>query len=252
MSLVGYTNAGKSTLFNTLTQAGTYAADQLFATLDSTLRRIDLPNFGNAIVADTVGFISHLPHQLVEAFRATLEETAEANLLLHVVDAANEDHQHLMDEVNSVLLEINADSVPQLQVFNKIDLLHGIEPRVDRDKNGKPKRVWMSAKTGAGIELLVSAISELLAGSQVCETVRLEPHQARLRSKLYEKDFVEQEAVDEQGAYILTLRLPKSEFLRLQEQGLIAHSKANPGPEVQSDWRESQSEPAPVTAGSAG
>ena len=252
VSLVGYTNAGKSTLFNTLTQAGTYAADQLFATLDSTLRRIDLPNFGNAIVADTVGFISHLPHQLVEAFRATLEETAEANLLLHVVDAANEDHQHLMDEVNSVLLEINADSVPQLQVFNKIDLLHGIEPRVDRDKNGKPKRVWMSAKTGAGIELLVSAISELLAGSQVCETVRLEPHQARLRSKLYEKDFVEQEAVDEQGAYILTLRLPKSEFLRLQEQGLIAHSKANPGPEVQSDWRESQSEPAPVTAGSAG
>ncbi len=252
VSLVGYTNAGKSTLFNTLTQAGTYAADQLFATLDSTLRRIDLPNFGNAIVADTVGFISHLPHQLVEAFRATLEETAEANLLLHVVDAANEDHQHLMDEVNSVLLEINADSVPQLQVFNKIDLLHGIEPRVDRDKNGKPKRVWMSAKTGVGIELLVSAISELLAGSQVCETVRLEPHQARLRSKLYEKDFVEQEAVDEQGAYILTLRLPKSEFLRLQEQGLIAHSKANPGPEAQSDWRESQSEPAPVTAGSAG
>ena len=252
VSLVGYTNAGKSTLFNTLTQAGTYAADQLFATLDSTLRRIDLPNFGNAIVADTVGFISHLPHQLVEAFRATLEETAEANLLLHVVDAANEDHQHLMDEVNSVLLEIAADTVPQLQVFNKIDLIKGFEPRLDRDGEGRPKRVWLSARTGAGIELLVAAISELLAGSLVCETVRLEPHQARLRSQLYEKDFIEQEWVDENGAYVLSLRLPESEFSRLREQGVMVLPKSESTAQAQSEWPESRAETKPTVAGSVG
>ncbi len=215
VSLVGYTNAGKSTLFNALTQAQTYAADQLFATLDSTLRRVSLPNFGAAIFADTVGFISHLPHQLVEAFRATLEETASASLLLHVVDAANEEHTHLMDEVQDVLGEIGAQGVPQLQVFNKIDLLPGEEPRVQRDAQGQPMRVWVSASTGAGLDLLQAAIAEFLAGSQVLKTVVLEPKQARLRSQLYEKEFVESESVDEAGSYCLTLRLPRSEFERL-------------------------------------
>ena len=215
VSLVGYTNAGKSTLFNALTQAQTYAADQLFATLDSTLRRVSLPNFGAAIFADTVGFISHLPHQLVEAFRATLEETASASLLLHVVDAANEEHTHLMDEVQDVLGEIGAQGVPQLQVFNKIDLLPGEEPRVQRDAQGQPMRVWVSASTGAGLDLLQAAIAEFLAGSQVHKTVVLEPKQARLRSQLYEKEFVESESVDEAGSYCLTLRLPRSEFERL-------------------------------------
>ena len=215
VSLVGYTNAGKSTLFNALTQAQTYAADQLFATLDSTLRRVSLPNFGAAIFADTVGFISHLPHQLVEAFRATLEETASASLLLHVVDAANEEHTHLMDEVQDVLGEIGAQGVPQLQVFNKIDLLPGEEPRVQRDAQGQPMRVWVSASTGAGLDLLQAAIAEVLAGSQVHKTVVLEPKQARLRSQLYEKEFVESESVDEAGSYCLTLRLPRSEFERL-------------------------------------
>ena len=122
VSLVGYTNAGKSTLFNALTNAEVYAADQLFATLDSTLRRVELPNFGGAILADTVGFISHLPHQLVEAFRATLEETASADLLLHIIDCAHESHIDYIDEVNNVLKEIGAESVPQLQILNKIDL----------------------------------------------------------------------------------------------------------------------------------
>ncbi|MBT5907538.1 MAG: GTPase HflX, partial [Gammaproteobacteria bacterium] len=133
VSLVGYTNAGKSSLFNRLTQAETYAADQLFATLDSTLRKVELPNFGQAIMADTVGFISHLPHQLVEAFRATLEETVQADLLLHVIDAAHDYHPEFIREVESVLSEIGAQEVPQLQVFNKIDLLPGREPELQRN-----------------------------------------------------------------------------------------------------------------------
>lgn len=215
VSLVGYTNAGKSTLFNTLTQSRTYAADQLFATLDSTLRRLSLPGFGAAIFADTVGFISHLPHQLVEAFRATLEETASANLLLHVVDAANEEHNHLMGEVQQVLTEIGADSVPQLQVFNKIDLLSDEEPRIQRDEDGMPMRVWLSAKTGDGLDLLQTAIAEILAGTQITRTLKLNPEQARLRSQLYEKDFVESERVDEAGHYLLQLRLPHAELDRL-------------------------------------
>ncbi len=252
VSLVGYTNAGKSTLFNTLTQAGAYAADQLFATLDSTLRRIDLPNFGGAIIADTVGFISHLPHQLVEAFRATLEETAEANLLLHVVDAANEEHLHLMDEVNSVLKEIDAESVPQLQVFNKVDLLENFEPRLDRNDKGQPKRVWVSAKTGAGMDLLVSAISELLAGSIISETVLLQPQQARLRSQLYEKDFIEQESVNEQGGYVLQLRLPKNEFSRLCEQGVVVLNQKQQPAMPRKEWSDSQSEEVRTVSGSTG
>jgi GTP-binding protein HflX len=221
VSLVGYTNAGKSTLFNYLTNARTYAADQLFATLDSTLRRVDLPNFGPAIIADTVGFISHLPHGLVEAFRATLEETASANLLLHVVDAANEDHQEYIDKVQEVLLEIGADEVPQLQVFNKIDLLDDCQPRLQRNEQGKPVRVWLSAATGEGSDLLLQAISELLADGMVEETVVINPSQASLRSRLYEKGFVEAECVDERdGSYQMSLRLPREELARLQQEGV--------------------------------
>ena len=140
LSLVGYTNAGKSSLFNKMTESHTYAADQLFATLDSTLRRINLKNYGPAIVADTVGFISHLPHQLVEAFRATLEETVQADLLLHIVDAANEFHPEHIVEVDKVLAEIGAKSVEQLIVFNKIDLLPDVEPHIQRGENGKPSK----------------------------------------------------------------------------------------------------------------
>lgn len=221
VSLVGYTNAGKSTLFNYLTSAGTYAADQLFATLDSTLRRVELPNFGPAVIADTVGFISHLPHGLVEAFRATLEETATADLLLHVVDAANAEYMDYIDKVQEVLLEIGADQVPQLQVFNKIDLLPDCEPRIQRDEQGKPVRVWISASNGEGTELLLSAISELLADGMVEETVIIEPARARLRSQLYERGFVEKEWVDDvSGNYHLALRLPREEFARLQQIGV--------------------------------
>ncbi|PCJ24378.1 MAG: GTPase HflX [SAR86 cluster bacterium] len=218
ISLVGYTNAGKSSLFNRLTNAETFIADQLFATLDSTLRKIKLRNYGPAIVADTVGFISHLPHQLVEAFRATLEETAQADLLLHVVDAAHEMHPEFISEVDKVLVEIGAKSVEQLLVFNKIDLIANCEPRIQRDKNGRPEKVWVSAKTGAGLDLLQEAMSELLAGSMAQETLRVSPQCGKLRSQLYEKGFIENEHIDEQGFYELQVKLPQQYLDRIVQQ----------------------------------
>ncbi|HMV53825.1 MAG TPA: GTPase HflX [Rhodocyclaceae bacterium] len=167
VSLVGYTNAGKSTLFNALTRAGAYAADQLFATLDTTSRRLYLGGAaesgagGTVVLSDTVGFIRDLPHTLVEAFHATLEETAQADLLLHVVDASSEDRDHQIEAVNLVLAEIGADSVPQIVVWNKIDATHGA-PGVDRDAYGRISRVRVSARTGAGLDLLRLALFELL------------------------------------------------------------------------------------------
>ena len=221
ISIVGYTNAGKSTLFNELTNAATFVADQLFATLDSTLRRIELPNYGSAVLADTVGFISGLPHQLIEAFRATLEETASASLLLHVIDYSNEEKDKFIDNVNSVLTEIDARAIPQLQVFNKIDLLGGFEPKIERDKFDKPSKVWISAVEGAGIDLLRKAIAEILAGSVVSEKIRLAPNLTRLRSQIFSKGFVEEEHIDEEGYYHLRVRLPNAELERLTHQGAI-------------------------------
>ena len=159
-SLVGYTNTGKSTLFNRMTGAGVYAANQLFATLDPTLRRVYLPDGERVILADTVGFIRHLPHSLVAAFRATLEETKEADVLIHVVDAHDEERQEHMEQVNEVLAEIGAQGLPQIEVYNKIDLLPDRAPRIDRDENGKIRRVWISAKSGDGLPLLKEALSE--------------------------------------------------------------------------------------------
>jgi len=215
ISLVGYTNAGKSSLFNAMAGEQAYAADQLFATLDSTLRRIELPNFGGAILADTVGFISHLPHKLVEAFRATLEETVQATLLLHVIDAANEQHEYFTEQVNEVLTEIGADQVPCLRVYNKIDLLPDREPVLERDQDGKPTRIWLSARTGAGVELLLTAISELLGEDVVQRQVTLLPEHGRLRARLYAKGAVRSEAVDATGVVSLEIRLPRHDLDRL-------------------------------------
>jgi GTP-binding protein HflX len=158
VSLVGYTNAGKSTLFNRLASASTYAADKLFATLDTTTRRI-VANGAPVLLSDTVGFIRQLPHSLVAAFRATLEETAQADVLLHVVDASSEDRDAQVEAVNTVLKEIGGDGIPQILVYNKVDLTP-IEPRVERDEYGKICRVWLSARTGKGLDGLRSALHE--------------------------------------------------------------------------------------------
>lgn len=160
VSLVGYTNAGKSTLFNALTRADSYAADQLFATLDTTTRQLYLPNAGEIVLSDTVGFITRLPHTLVESFRATLEETIQADLLLHVVDAASPNRDKQVAEVNKVLAEIGAQHVPQILVMNKIDL-GAIEPGVEQDEYGKITRIRVSAKTGAGISALRDVLAQL-------------------------------------------------------------------------------------------
>jgi len=231
ISLVGYTNAGKSSLFNALTHANIYASDQLFATLDSTLRKIQLPDFGDAILADTVGFIRDLPHQLVDAFRATLEETTEASLLLHVIDCHSEQRFILQKEVNKVLKEIGAEKIPTLMVYNKADLLDadssekspGELPEIERDDNGLPCRVWVSALTGAGIENLLQAISELLGEDFIEPELQLNHLQGRLRAKLYRQGAVKNESLDEQGVSHLSLRLPKQDFIRLlKEEGLDA------------------------------
>lgn len=217
VSLVGYTNAGKSSLFNRMSESEIYVADQLFATLDSTLRKIPLPDVGSAILADTVGFIRNLPHQLVDAFRATLEETTEANLLLHVIDSHNEERLLLKDQVDSVLAEIGASEIPVLLVYNKIDLLDGQGTAIDRDDQGKPWRIWVSARTGEGMDLLFQAIADLLGEDLIETDLPLEPRQGRFRARLYGQGAVKNEKVDESGTMVLSLRLPRQDFVRLLE-----------------------------------
>jgi len=218
VSLVGYTNAGKSTLFNQLTESTVYVADQLFATLDPTLRRLDLENVGPVVLADTVGFIAHLPHKLVEAFKATLEETLNADLLLHVIDAASDERDDNIYQVQDVLAEIGAEDIPQLQVFNKIDLLEKA-PRIDRNAEGTPERVWLSAATGAGTDLLLQAISELVGEDMVAEELHLEPNQGSLRAALYRLGAVETENYSDDGVAHLSVRLPRADWNRLMKKG---------------------------------
>ena len=171
VSLVGYTNAGKSTLFNLLARADNYTADQLFATLDTTTRRMYVEEAGNLVLSDTVGFIRDLPHGLVASFRATLEETIHADLLLHVVDASSGVRDAQIAAVNAVLAEIGAEAIPQVLVWNKIDLT-ALMPGSERDEYGKICRVSLSAKTGAGLEILRTALAEVAAAKKSAATNR--------------------------------------------------------------------------------
>ena len=215
LSLVGYTNAGKSTLFNTITQADVYAADQLFATLDPTLRRMDLAGVGRVILADTVGFIRHLPHDLVAAFKATLTETREAELLLHVVDISDERRSENIEQVEYVLSEIDANEVPQLIICNKIDNLDDIEPRIDRDEQGMPIRVWLSAQANIGVELLFSALAERLDIQVVNHQLNIPPSAGKLRGELYKLNCITNEEYDDQGHCHLEVNMPSREWQRL-------------------------------------
>lgn len=233
VALVGYTNAGKSTLFNRLTAAEVYVADQLFATLDPTMRRIKLTHFGpynlnEIILADTVGFIRHLPHQLVEAFRATLEEVVNADLLLHVTDAHHPDRDTHRDEVLAVLQEIGAQDVPVLEIMNKIDLMEGIAPHIDRDAEGKPRRVWLSAHSsegngGEGISLLLTSLDELLAHDVVQTTLQLGHEHFGLRAQLFRMQAVVKEDNHNDGTVAVTVKMPKKDLLSLLKQHSFKH-----------------------------
>ncbi|RRN58674.1 GTPase HflX [Pseudoxanthomonas sp. SGNA-20] len=218
VALVGYTNAGKSTLFNTLTGAGAYAADQLFATLDPTVRRISLPG-GSVVLADTVGFVRDLPHELVAAFRSTLSEAREADLLLHVVDAADPHREERIAQVDAVLAEVGTGELPQLLVFNKIDRIEGAQPRHDHassaaDEPGHRERVWISARDGLGLDLLQDALARRLDLQRAAGELRLPPSAGRLRSHLHALGAVRGEHADEHG-WLLQVDLPRGEAERL-------------------------------------
>jgi GTP-binding protein HflX len=229
VSLVGYTNAGKSTLFNRLTEAGVYAEDQLFATLDPTLRRVALDDGTSLILADTVGFVSSLPHELVAAFKSTLQETVEADLLLHVIDAHSPQRAVQVAEVEDVLGQIGAGEVPRIEVYNKIDLMGDAGPRVEYDAQGEVTRVWLSAVTGVGVDGLIAALTDWYRRDLVSGHLQLGPADGRLRAILFEQGAIVRENHAKDGGWELDVELKRRDYERLKKHE----------PRLAGQWRDS-------------
>lgn len=218
VSLVGYTNAGKSTLFNALSQADVYAADQLFATLDPTMRRHSIGENLHVVLADTVGFIRDLPHELIAAFRATLSEASDSDLLLHVVDATDEHAGEKIQEVDAVLQQIGASDVPRILVHNKIDLLTDGTPRLDRNASGDVAHVWLSAQSGFGLPLLEQALREYAGRQRILQTVHLACAEAALRAKLYRSGAVLAEEADGEGGWLIQVAMAPRDWDAMAKQ----------------------------------
>ena len=218
ISLAGYTNAGKSTLFNRLTKSEVYADDKLFATLDSTIRRVILPAAGEAVIADTVGFIQDLPHELIEAFKSTLEETRQANVLLHVVDASDINNRDKIDQVQEIIEQIEAQDIPSIIVMNKIDEISGFSPRLDIDDQGNIYRVWLSANTGEGIDLLYKALSQSLSGMMTFARIKLDVQSAYIRSEIHKVGFIQKEIMNEFGQWLLEINVTSHYLERLLDK----------------------------------
>ena len=231
VALVGYTNAGKSTLFNALTGSRTFVADQLFATLDPTVRRIELPNLGEVVLADTVGFVRELPHELIAAFRSTLQEAREADLLLHVVDASDASRNERLEQVRTVLRGIGAGEVRELLVFNKIDL-SGEEPHILADADGIPSQAWASAVSSAGLDALREAIVRAVRPNQQRRTLHLELQAAGVRSGLYRRNAVRAERQREDGSWEVDVELDAAEIAKLEGMTGVRQIGEGPGAEV--------------------
>ena len=214
VSLAGYTNSGKSTLFNRLTGGGVFAADQLFATLDPTLRKVEIADCEPLVLADTVGFVRDLPHELIEAFHSTLEEVSEASLVLHVIDSSHEEYREQQEQVDGVLSQIGADQVPQLLVYNKVDLT-GRAAELERDGDGRVKAVWVSAQQGDGIELLQQAISELMTGDWRRYELALPPAAGAMRAKIYELGRILNESYAENGDWRVEFEMASADYQRM-------------------------------------
>ncbi len=243
LALVGYTNAGKSTLFRALTGADAYIADQLFATLDPTVRRIVLPGNTQVVVADTVGFIRELPHDLVAAFQSTLTEAREATLLLHVVDVSDPRREEHIQEVNRVLSEIGAGDLPQVLVFNKIDRIES-QPRVDRDEEGRVSHVWVSAARSQGLDLLREAVAERLSRVARRATLRLAVFAGEVRARLYAADLVKAERIADDGAFEIDTELSEVELLKWAQEPGVEVLTLDGGPTCTATGGYLQSTPA--------
>lgn len=229
VALVGYTNAGKSTLFNALTDAGVYVQDQMFATLDSTVRRLELPDGREVVLADTVGFIRDLPHELIAAFRSTLQETREADLILHVIDASDRNRWQRLRQVNAVLKQIDADKVPQIRVYNKIDKLEQSQ-LVAHHGGGEGRAMRVSAVTGEGLPQLLEAISRRLPRKTQQGVMHLQPAQGRQRARLFAMGAVLSEEACEDGGWNIELKIGERDLQRFLQQENLAGCFLEPLP----------------------